>query len=878
MGKMTVRSDYLLAFLDELPPKPDETDVKNIWNGRVFPLVLTDDFTANWTPISDPNGLFETPSGERCRVEPKPHHIDRLQLLAQGGLTPTAQRAVYEAIIFGKAACKRTVERGREEPLQLARRRFVDLVETKFPIEWRELIIQRDIHDYNEKHSSQPSSSEARVYSFLAHPKNIRLLTLLPSPKVSAPIQCTLHEVDHQSTPSYEALSYVWGTSPSRRSILLNGGEFSVGENLGAALRQLRPRDGQGRTFWIDAICINQNNPQEKAHQVAQMDSIYKNASGVVVWLGHESNTSSEVFDELGRSKDLLEKSDDPFLSDIPIFQSFNFGYRCCVHTARSWLGSVPPDFFEKSGSEISEQTAVDLARRWRGGYIGSQLCANLSADHFRDLQTLLCRPWWTRVWVLQEAILAKKITLYCGQRHVDWTLFRVYLFLLMASANGSVPRPSELSKNGFRVPMVQWEFVASAQQTFIFFFMQRASGYAHKIPGLSLANFLSLTIEFAATDPRDRLFALVSLLPDDSSERLALWPDYVLKKRRLYIKTAKHFLETTNSLEVITARPLSTDLSPGDVTLPSWAPNWGAGYCWLLSSVWINDFIPFKAMSLLNEAEKIEEGKGSASQPPRDKMQLFNASLFDVSPFAFEFSAWDEILGVRGQPVDIIEEVGPVWDTLRVSHELNAAGYSNKDLNLHHPLPASSIFQAWKSIALAHHEATYPFTNQPRLEVFWRTIFMDRYHPTPQTDLFHLKRLPTVLSPENVAQVFDAWDIGCPFPPNTPYEEHLVMHYLEAETIQFFQWKINVHCGFSRLFRTKKGYIGLGNPSTQPGDEVAILFGAPVPIVLREFKEGYVIIGTSYVHGIMDGEIIQDLRDHGKGMDETDYKLFKII
>ncbi|RSL73995.1 hypothetical protein CEP53_000590 [Fusarium sp. AF-6] len=846
---MATVSDYLLSFLDSLPIDCDETDLQNIWSGLVFPLVLTDDFTANWVAISDPNGSFKTPSGERCRVEPKPHHIDRLQLLAQGEITSTAQRAVYEAIIFGKVAYRLSIGQHREEHPQPARRRFVDLVETKFPVRWRDLIIQYDIYDYNEKKSSQRSPSEAQVYSCLAHPKNIRLLTLLPSTKVSAPIQCSLHEVDHQSNPSYEALSYVWGTSPSRCSILLNGGEFSVGENLGAALRQLRPRDGQGRTFWIDAICINQNNLKEKAHQVAQMDSIYRNASGVVVWLGHESNTSSEVFDAC---EALQKYNDEDSLSLRFIHSIFHLGCARCSNCGKDMLLDAL-----SNEHDIPQKLVNDYARILSSQVFDSLETREIFARMAKAIEKLLSRPWWTRVWVLQEAILAKKITLHCGQRRVDWIYFRAIIFLTMTMVSRHAAKSSGNPRNQIQNAGTQSTFLALAQRTYVFFFTQRTSGFTQLITKLSLADLLSLTSEFAATDPRDRLFALMSLLPNESSERLALQPDYVVKTRRLYIRAAKHFLETTRSLEVITARPLPgnhDNLSPGDAPLPSWVPNWEAHCSWWLNSTWINDFTPMKALDMLSSANNDKDLTKSDPTEPEEKMQHFRASLFDVSPFAFEFSTWDEILGVRGQSVDTVEEIGPTWDLGSAMEE-------------------SSVFQAWKSIALMHQETTYPFSNQSRPEVFWRTVLMDRHHSPPagQCDPYNVERIPSVLDPQNVAKMFKPWGIRCSFPPTTQHEELLFLNHMHNLAAQLWIWKGNLYCAALRLFRTKKGYIGLCHPRARPGDEVAILFGAPVPIVLREFNEGY-------VHGIMDGEIIQDLRDQGKGMDETDYKLFKLI
>ncbi|RSM04864.1 hypothetical protein CEP52_006564 [Fusarium oligoseptatum] len=764
---MAIVSDYSLSFLHGLPPEFDEADLKNIWSGRVFPFVLTDDFTANWVAISDPNGLFETPSGERCRVEPQTHHVDRLQLLAQEGSMPTTQRVAYEAIIFAKVAYKLSIGRNRMEPPQLARRRFVNLVATKFPIEWREIIIKHDIHEYDEKEPNRRSPLEARVYSCLAHPKNIRLLTLLPSTRVSAPIQCTLHEVDYLSNPSYEALSYVWGTSPSQRSILLNGGEFSIGENLEAALRQLRPRDGQGRTLWTDAICINQGDPQGKAHQVTQMDSIYTNASGVVIWLGHESITSAEVFNDLDTNKEFLNNNSSLLLSyPLMMMRTFHSGDHCPV------CRTLQPDELLDGASDIDiPQRTLDIyARQLRSGVFDLPDARDILTRRTKGLEKILSRPWWRRVWVLQEAILAKKITLHCGQRHADWTIFQTSLFLALSRANRQGVQHSGSLGNRLQDAMTQTRFVASIQRTFIFFFLQRASGYSQTLPKLSLANLLSLTVEFEATDPRDRFFALLSLLPNDSSERLALQPDYTLLCRK------------------------------------------------------------------------------------KKKLQLFNASLFNASPFSFTFSAWDEILGVRGQSVDVIEDVGPVWVPGHVMKELKVSDIEDEQLDLPDGIPMSVIqawkfvVQVWKSVALVDQETTYPFTNQSRLEVFWRTILMDRYHLLPHKDPFHLKRISPVISSQNAAQMFGPWGIRCSFPPKTQHDELLLVYYVHTEAGQMWHWKANLHCISLRLFRTKKGYIGLCPPSARPGDEVAILFGAPVPIVLREFDEGYVVIGTRSV------------------------------
>jgi hypothetical protein len=96
--------------------------------------------------------------------------------------------------------------------------------------------------------------------------------------------------------PAYEALSYVWGDTKSSARILLNGVEFDVTENLGAALIHLRSATSE-RTLWVDAICINQDNILERNEQVRQMGSIYEQATGVIVWLGRYSGNAQLAMD-----------------------------------------------------------------------------------------------------------------------------------------------------------------------------------------------------------------------------------------------------------------------------------------------------------------------------------------------------------------------------------------------------------------------------------------------------------------------------------------------------------------------------------------------------------------------------------------------------
>lgn len=131
------------------------------------------------------------------------------------------------------------------------------------------------------------------TYSLLpASGDNIRLLRLLPSEDEAAPLHCELRDYSLQrSTPRihlYEALSYVWGDPDITLPISVNKKQFQVTVNLHAALLRLRDHSFE-RIMWIDAICIDQNNNEERKQQVQLMARIYSTAHRVIVWLGEET-------------------------------------------------------------------------------------------------------------------------------------------------------------------------------------------------------------------------------------------------------------------------------------------------------------------------------------------------------------------------------------------------------------------------------------------------------------------------------------------------------------------------------------------------------------------------------------------------------------
>ncbi|GIK05563.1 hypothetical protein Aspvir_009676 [Aspergillus viridinutans] len=901
-------NDYSLPFLSELGPEPRDEDVEQMWRNRVFPLVFTDDFASNWSAVRDPKGMFVAPSGSRCRVEPRPHHAPQCLVVIQQGDMRRQERVSYEAIIFSKVVHQMFLNRQSKdctEPAQVQRRKFIDHFVRKLPKQWRTLIILGDLHYYKERNEQIPWFIKLDIYSSLADPKNIRLITLQASDDYNALIKCTLFEVDRTSAPEYEALSYVWGAPGSTRNILLNGKMIPIRENLEAALRELRRREDP-RTLWIDGICIDQSNVEERTDQVKRMDTTYRNAAGVVVWIGRESNTSARLFDKseltLKNSKQLDSLLRSEHFLDFP-FQPEDYCPLCdgVPHKIPSQL----------VGTYLTESVADRYTRAAQDPTLIPQQWKNEHTEDIEAFVTLLRRPWWRRVWVLQEAILAKKITLHCGPRSMDWPIFQGILYTLVRQGKRSRIHHTGGLTTEARRARAQAQLLFLANSTFAFFFLQSSLLATKQLRGLSMADLLSLTSNFDATDPRDKVFALIGLLPENSPERVQFKPDYSINVKQLFINVAKSFLETDRRLDVVTARPSlpsylvpkSRSHSPDwDLDCPSWVPNWKLPQLWYLNSIWISKFSQFKTLNWYTKTRISEHEPGLESVDsgtlPEESLQVFNASLQNPSPFPFEFSGHGEILHAHGVTVDTVEEVGKPWDLAMAALKThNPADPGNSNQNAHDAQVA--IIEQWKTIARLNVEGQYSFTQQSRSEAFWRTLFLDRYRSTHTHErVYRVTRIPVQVGDEEANNIFGPAGITCGFPPETSEDELGLIYFLRHEATEMGSFtNINLHCVNLSLFRTVKGYIGVGHPNMRPGDKVALLLGAAVPLVLREYDEGHLLIGqrfaslvftsqlyiltftsNSYVHGIMDGEYLQAERDQGRGTKREDFEAFAII
>lgn len=135
------------------------------------------------------------------------------------------------------------------------------------------------------------------------HPTT-RMIRLLPNKDRHAGIECEIFNYDFALSTTggdshlYEALSYVWGSGARSRTITLNSRAFTVTENLYIALSHLRNRQLE-RLLWVDAICINQDDRDEKAKQIPLLRTIFAEAQHVIVWLGEAKEGGDKALEGL---------------------------------------------------------------------------------------------------------------------------------------------------------------------------------------------------------------------------------------------------------------------------------------------------------------------------------------------------------------------------------------------------------------------------------------------------------------------------------------------------------------------------------------------------------------------------------------------------
>ena len=408
---------------------------------------------------------------------------------------------------------------------------------------------------------------EVYNYSLAGSERSIRLIDLLPgsaddivSCQLVGPV--SLGTEEGKCSVEYEAISYCAGDPTDCLPMMLNGHRFNVFKSLWAVLKQLRLSDAK-RILWIDQICMNQTDIPERNAQVQLMRDIYQQAASTQIWLGPKGFDTDAGFD-------LLER----FLSNHR--RDLRRSILQCLIAAQNMfrgkgdrLKSFPPEVANLLMSEFYwanmlegvksfsvpqgfDYKPIESAYKWiHDSYLNHEYGRAWNA-----IRELLRHPWWTRCWIIQEAVVSANLTLQCGNRRVAWE--DLVLLGEVAMINGLGQSATETT--------LPAEFTRPWGNCCTLAFLRRMDAE------LPLKTVLMLTQDRQAADPRDKLYSTLGLLTPEQRRRCSITPDYSPSNTLVdvYTSAAKAVILADRMwlFELLTGYELSAQL-------PSWAPNW---------------------------------------------------------------------------------------------------------------------------------------------------------------------------------------------------------------------------------------------------------------------------------------------------------------
>ncbi|KAI3319228.1 heterokaryon incompatibility protein-domain-containing protein [Xylariaceae sp. AK1471] len=353
--------------------------------------------------------------------------------------------------------------------------------------------------------------------------REIRLVTIAPGAN-DDPVQCRLRRYPLPCPDTkFEALSYCWGSLTDTTTItLIHDGDaegsreadaqeqtFNVTKSLEKALRSLR-RVGEARVIWIDALCINQGSIRERNYAIAFMVDVYKAADQVVIYLGDEfeGGAFGAFWDILGMVRAGLERS-----------------------------GRA--DLWERDQSDIN--AAVDGLRvvpneGTRGGTSMFEVQSRIAFSAFFKYS------WFQRVWVVQEAMYAKSAIVQCGKRQRNWVEILAMLHWATRSSR---------TYTGNLGPQTQ-----DLLPPFLWTKLHNSRGHENEPSAyLPFLDVIAGGRAFYSTDPRDKIFALLSFGEETHDlARLSprLKPDYGKPASVAWMDLTRQWIIDHRSLDIL--------------------------------------------------------------------------------------------------------------------------------------------------------------------------------------------------------------------------------------------------------------------------------------------------------------------------------------
>lgn len=581
----------------------------------------------------------------------------------------------------------------------------------------------------------------------------IRLLRFDRVDEPGTRLSITLETFEISTSPSFTALSYVAGSSSQDETIECNGKQASITKNANTALCTLRSwlrtyRDEYLRVswIWIDAISVNQADPAEKSAQIRLMKDIFGLAEQVVVYFG-------------------APQQSDPNDAFIAIARSF---------------GAFPVSDGKLASSPDSDYDA--FAEFWS-------------------------QAVFTRSWIIQEIVLAKKAMCLYGSEHkfASWDLDALYLMMTMgATQEGQmrsfVQRQSTSSSLSFNQMLQQLRNLE--------FWSLLRREYSGKPGGLNPVRVLMRARMSDSSDLRDRIYSLLGLMEQGFASRLEVNYSLSYTAADAFRAFARLCIEENRGMELLEQASIVHSL-PG---LPTWCPDWTAG--------------PYKPLP----AERYSVGGTSQSE--------------------MALKSCGNELGIHGFILDTI------------LHRGERQGVAGEARNLDREQVTSEVLQAMvlevEAAACCSHIADEDglIHGVPVDEVIWRTLLVDEVCKESRR------------CRQDDKQYFEAWksvyatDDG---PAKEVERLEAAGVDMKALKLKTDKWMDRMaHIGGHALSIMSSRRLGLVPNASINGDRIAIFCGGRVPFVIRAVDGAspnkWQLVGPCYIHGVMDGELMEQI------------------
>ncbi len=666
--------------------------------------------------------------------------------------------------------------------------------------------------------------SEYTYEPLRTEPRETRILSILPvSDDEPSIIRCQLSKLPFAagSTSEYDytALSYTWGDSKERFPIMIEDKKLYVTKNLRDFLRQARDEKTTLK-YWIDAVCINQADLDERERHVKFMRDIYEKAKAVTVWLGPTADRSGlalKTLRALGIAYKVKAQSRAsyglPSFAQMHTLMMLNMYSRLLdIHTDETKL------------------LCAALLLAVPGLATPNREFALMAAEALRKL---FDRPWWERVWIVQEVTVPNKdISVMCGSDVISWEMCQNASDFYGAGPSYDEPRDMPLA-----VPFFKIDRLFRVQRA------RRDETGLNRRRTLGLGTLCKNFMHFGATNDRDRVYALLGVAEDIDPSAYAV--DYQKSPIDTYLYLTRHLIETHQNLDIF-----GHCYYPSSV---SWCPNWARRY------IPIDPFhkLDFSA-GRVDAIHKTKDGRSlttytpmfsaherSMMESPFGRPRLTKLEGFQPKPAYRASGGSKPIVRYHGDGYNVLDRPkillrGFVVDT--VAEDLPATPST---------IPVAKWERtAWEPTALSWGD-TY-ITGEAMLSAFRRTIRADIGR---QNDGLARRGASVVWEQEELqepeSKSEDSWD------GDADNSDLLIRNYVEISAQD-----CRIITRGRSLIRTEKGYMGLTSDGVEEGDLVCVLFGGQVAYCLKKVKdeETYKLVGECYLHGIMDGEAMDDL------------------